>query len=481
MIPTIRDPSSSIPLVHHHEHVHTPPCGIGQAPSVLESVDPRLTAQEGTPFCKWIQTAAKKVKTFFEHRFADFRMLVKAFNARGVSDETVVQRMRDVDLLVNVIGTAHLCAGSINGDLNLIKQQFLRLSPDTRQLFYNLEEYTDKGGTPEEMLRECRQVLYFQKIFSGRVFTFKPRLTPGPIPGTFKYEGHNIPAEVQEKADEINRLKAQFALLTHPPRIPDLYKDPVMLECMSFPVFDSSHPAVQNALNNGTSTTLNDRNLRHLMDKQSMESLFSGPGWVAPRCPNCRHPEVGRINRDDLFIDTGMQDEILQFLRNAVAGETPITTTTITTPTEIQEALGAVPYVQTAVPAMVQTKAALINRLKVQFNALPGRPAPPPTYVDPVSNQILAIPVFDLSHTAIQNALRDANTAGIRDRTLRHTREKDDLEAHLATGTSAATARCLQCGSGGGGIRRENLRIDTALQDEILQYLRTAVRGPETA
>ena len=93
--------------------------------------------------------------------------------------------------------------------------------------------------------------------------------------------------------------------------------------------------------------------------------------------------------------------------------------------------------------------------------------------------EIMTIPVFDASHPAVQNALRAANAAGgtssaLNNRDLRHAMEKDSLEAHMRSG---GTARCPTCRhpERGSGIRRENLRIDTALQDEILQFLRTAL------
>ncbi len=175
MIPTIRDPFSSIAPVQHRENVHTHPCGIGQAPSVLESAaNSRLTAKEGTPICTWIQTAAKTIKTFFVHGFADAQMLVKAIIAKVTSEQTADQRIQEVSSWVNVIRA--LPPNTIAH--NAFQQQFFR--SDTLRLFYNFEGHINQGRCllprtltleiQEDMLRECHQVIFFQKLLSGRVF-----------------------------------------------------------------------------------------------------------------------------------------------------------------------------------------------------------------------------------------------------------------------------------------------------------------------
>jgi hypothetical protein len=252
--------------------------------------------------------------------------------------------------------------------------------------------------------------------------------------------------------------------------------DPIMFEVIAIPVFDSSHPAVQSAISdaaNGITSALNNRNLRHIMDKDSFEGHMAAHPrpWDPPRCPACRHPQQGSIRRENMLIDTALQDEILQFLRNAV-GTTGATTCEIP---------GTVLYVQNAIPFDIQQKANEINRLKAQFATLATPPAVPAVYNDIITfDDFMSVPVFDVSHPAVQNAIRDAATGGattaLNNRTLRHLFDKDALEAHIATGRSWAPAKCPACRHpADGGIRREHLRIDTALQDEILGFLRTAV------
>ncbi|MBS0604409.1 MAG: hypothetical protein JSS60_05145 [Verrucomicrobia bacterium] len=157
------------------------------------------------------------------------------------------------------------------------------------------------------------------------------------IPDTVAYVQNAVPAQVQQKADEITRLKAQYDLLPTPPPAPAYFTDPVMMEIMTIPVFDASHPVVQTGLpalraaidggaTNAT-TLLNDhRNVRHIMEKDSLEAhIASGRSFAPAKCPQCRHPADGGIRREFLRIDTGLQDEILQFLRRAVPGGTTTT------------------------------------------------------------------------------------------------------------------------------------------------------------
>jgi hypothetical protein len=140
------------------------------------------------------------------------------------------------------------------------------------------------------------------------------------IPGTVPYMLNGIPQDVQQKADEIARLKLAFDNLANSPAIPPSYECPILADVMSIPVFDASHPDVQAALhdanatsNSVTTAALNNRDLRHIMDHTSFEGHMSVRN-SGRTCPNCRHP----IQRGNMVIDTALQDQILQFLRNAV-------------------------------------------------------------------------------------------------------------------------------------------------------------------
>lgn len=476
MIPPIHNHSSSPVPRLNQQQCRICSHGISEQPSELSS---RVNARAANSCWETFVSIPKKIGNFFAHRFADIRMFFSGFQNKGVSSQVVDQRFNEVNLLIQTINTC-------GADRTLVRDQFQRLSNGTRDLFYYFDgKYvnqfvSDPSRTEEikaEMLRECNQVIFIQKLFSGRMFTPNTPITV--IPGTVAYDRLAIPADVRQKADEINRLKIQFGTLGI--RVPRVYADLTTLEFMSIPVFDSSHPAVQTAMSDGDTVSVRDQGLRHLLDANTFDVAFAtytNP-TNPPICnyPNCTHP----LQQGKLLIDTALQDEILGVLRNAVAGfgVTTTSTTTTTTTTTIGgfiEAPGTVRYVQNAIPADVQTKANEINRLKPIFEALRPTPAVPLIYNDPIGMEILAIPVFDASHPAVQNALRNGESTRINNRDLRHILEKDSLEAHIAAGHSWAPAKCHICRHPDhGGIRRENLRIDTALQDEILQFLRTAI------
>jgi hypothetical protein len=110
------------------------------------------------------------------------------------------------------------------------------------------------------------------------------------------------------------------------PSVPAIYNDIITTEeFMLIPVFDASHPSVQVALRaaNSPGATTDARNAlenrvhRHILDKDSMEGVIRANPHTAV-CPTCRHHVRGMIRRENLRIDTALQDQMLQFLRNAV-------------------------------------------------------------------------------------------------------------------------------------------------------------------
>jgi hypothetical protein len=480
MIPPIHNHSSS-PVPHLNQHQRRI-CshGIGEHPSALS---PRANARASNTCWESFISIPKKIGNFFAHRFADIRMFISGFRNSGGTSSVVNQRFNEVNQLIQAINTC-------GADRTLVRDQFQRLSSGTRDLFYYLDgKYvnqfvSDPSRTDEikaEMLRECNQVIFIQKLFSGRMVSPNTPITT--IPGTVIYDRLAIPADVRQKADEINRLKIQYGILGL--RVRNIYADPTTLEFMSIPVFDSSHPEVQTAMTNGDTSSLRDRSLRHLMDANTFDVAFATHFGRPPICleSNCVHS----LQHDKLLIDTALQDEILDFLRDEVTrvAVTTTTTTTSTTTTTTSttiggfiEVPGTVRYVQNVIPADVQAKANEINRLKAIFDALRPTPAVPLIYNDPISMEILAIPVFDASHPGVQNALRSGESTRINNRDLRHILDKDSLEGQIRT--LFPTPRCHICRHPNDylGIRREHLRIDTALQDEILQFLRTATRTP---
>ena len=144
----------------------------------------------------------------------------------------------------------------------------------------------------------------------------KPKKIKLEIPGTVKYVKGTIPETVKEKAKEIEELTELFYGMDSDIKIPTEFECSVMQEIMALPVFDASHPEVQKDPSN--------RNARHSMESRSFEKLFQenqdqnrsrSYNFLLLNCPVCRHPERGDINRENLLIDTQLQDEILKFLK----------------------------------------------------------------------------------------------------------------------------------------------------------------------
>jgi hypothetical protein len=148
------------------------------------------------------------------------------------------------------------------------------------------------------------------------------------IPNTVAYVRGAIPLANQQKADEIVALKVRFDALAVAPAIPAVFGDNILSDIMSIPVFDASHPGVQAGLPalraavagaaGAVSTLSNYRTMQHMMDRDNLEACIdAGHSWAPAKCPICRHPEHGGIRREYLRIDTGVQDDILRFLRAA--------------------------------------------------------------------------------------------------------------------------------------------------------------------
>src|ERR1700722_2813733 len=153
------------------------------------------------------------------------------------------------------------------------------------------------------------------------------------LEGTVPYVQDNIPADIMQKAAEINRLKERFEALPADarPNVPEHFKDIISGDdFMSIPVFDASHPKVQDAsrgvvaaitLPGGRAESDAERavrilGFRHHMDKDAMEAhLGTAVSFRGSKCPHCRHPEHGSMRRENLRIDTGLQDDELAFFR----------------------------------------------------------------------------------------------------------------------------------------------------------------------
>jgi hypothetical protein len=146
---------------------------------------------------------------------------------------------------------------------------------------------------------------------------------------------------------------------------------------------------------------------------------------------------------------------------------------------KVQRARIAAYIYQEMVPESIKNVAEDISNLKDRFDALATPPRIPGAYIDPVTQEIMTIPLFDISHPQIQAIVKEANVGGaatvIDNFALRHHVELKSMEGLLANHRSSNPACCPLCKHGqdkegelkeGKGILRENLMIDVGLQNE---------------
>jgi hypothetical protein len=322
-----------------------------------------IAAPNAADHCfNWMESLSKWMGHFLIRRYADFHMFFRS--CRSMVGGTT---QRDIDFRIYQITQLIVDIEHCGNNRNAVKERFQSFSPQIRDLFFYVDQnYIDAfvnndslqaHEEAEEIIRECKQIISFQHQLSVvntiyRMFcerrrttrTFRdsgggvihsPRSprpepeTPGGInvniPGTIPYVQGGIPEAIQNKANQINRLKEAFADLHHRPVVPSIYNDIIMEEgCMEIPLFDASHPVIQNALAAAaapgataeTIAAVNDRSIRHFFDKEVLEEHMRIRS--SPKCPLCRHPEDGAIDPEHLRIDTDLQDQIFQFLTRAV-------------------------------------------------------------------------------------------------------------------------------------------------------------------
>lgn len=324
----------------------------------------------------WVTSFFKAIGQFFVHSYANLHMFGRSWSSMGgnTDNQEIQRRIGEIDTFALVLRNPRSSTAQV-------VNRFNALSMRSRDLFYYTSDYMGQLRSSEprpgpmfpmsaepppstrsleiraEISREVEQVISLQRtmtavntfyrVFTGR-FSGPWRLPPDDddadnggstsvdspggvtrpnnsphqnrdIPGTVAYTRDAIPADVQQKANEIARLKANYDAMANAPAAPAYFSDPVGMEIMVMPVFDASHPAVQQglpalraALNAGSSVG-DSYTIRHHLDRDTMEQLFRS----RPRCPTCRHPHNNRAN---LRIDTGLQDEILAFLRRVAPG-----------------------------------------------------------------------------------------------------------------------------------------------------------------
>ena len=312
---------------------------------------PRVGIHTASDFMEEFKKTCARAAKFFSHVYADIRLFIRScskvpsLSREGALTATrnEIERFRD---RCRLPAREHVDTA----------QEFRNLSSVTRELFYRIDEdfliKYRRESSPEarnemknEITRECDRILQYQRVvyfFSllfqstrggpaterGWVPSSSPSRAPGvtvngvriDIPGTVAFTQNAISADVQRKAAEIEVLIRKFDVLPNPPKSPESYLCPILCDFMKIPVFDASHPSVQASLatppdaGNLNNSLEAHRTVRHTIESSALLSLTT-PG----KCPSCRHPRDGGMRREYMRINTQLQDEILQFLRNATA------------------------------------------------------------------------------------------------------------------------------------------------------------------
>ncbi len=128
-------------------------------------------------------------------------------------------------------------------------------------------------------------------------------------------------------------------------------------------------------------------------------------------------------------------------------------------------------YEKDRIPAEIQKIASEIVTLKEQFESLPNPPEIPKKYEDPVSAEIMSLPLYSKSHD-LKNAA-SASTVHLIRHKLRHNLDQYVFEMHLEDRTRLKLEfSCLECRQ---PILKEDVRINFILQYEILSWLREVI------
>lgn len=264
---------------------------------------------------------------YFHRRHIDVQLFKRALVSmgNGATPEDIKLNIEALTRLRNLL--------EVSGQL-LISGVFIGHEPRTDAL---LNSHFRKEGVAEkldkdfkqEIIRECDKALFFQRTLSVvNIFyntfgingnwlaqLFEDKLS---VPeGTVRYNPDRFSSSIIAKAEEIETLKEEFDRLAKHVETPQEYAD-FMGEIMTIPVFDPTHPKGQRELAAASGATSNARPPRdwsHALDWQNFEKQFQrqmmSPEGV--QCAGCRLP----IKRENMLIDTILQDEILKFLKVA--------------------------------------------------------------------------------------------------------------------------------------------------------------------
>lgn len=330
-----------------------------------------------------LETVDQAIRTFFFDRYVDCHLFQRAISSMG-NGATSADIQRSIEVLTQ-LRTQLQDTGYVQAILSFdtldLRAEALILKP--ADFNFDLERYIYNDPINQtlrqELIRECDRAIFFQRTlsvvnifyntFGLNTHSSSPATTvdtsaDGPVifwinqsiipraywldllfkkdgptayEGTVKYNSFRIPRIIIEKGREIKTLINQFEQLQELVDnlgsegaeesedkffdVPELYKD-YMNEIMLIPVFDASHPDIQDQLATpaGAIAIASDARLkRHAMDYRNFEHQFRSESWSLDdvRCAICRHA----IKRENMLIDTVLQDDILNFLKGKLGSQ----------------------------------------------------------------------------------------------------------------------------------------------------------------
>lgn len=290
-----------------------------------------------TPGCfSSLSSIPRSILNFFSHSYADIRMFIRALNSmrNGTTSEMIVERIERIReyriALLNCRGDqTRLQRYADAFHLDPIKDLFFYADSESVRGLSRMNDFSQIQQTRKEIIREFDTAISFQHTAVAVYTFFWGRMASSTsyfgIPGTYPYAytPHRLLSTIYRRAHEITRLREVFAARNIQVQIPDRFKCSFSGKILSFPLFDPMHPEIQRALQQRNETAIGDRNVRHYMEAEDFENhmtqLTPPTDRVTGHCPRCQQQGSNQdVTRAPLLIDTALQYEILEFLREAV-------------------------------------------------------------------------------------------------------------------------------------------------------------------
>ncbi len=129
-------------------------------------------------------------------------------------------------------------------------------------------------------------------------------------------------------------------------------------------------------------------------------------------------------------------------------------------------------YQKDNIPPEIASRAEEISKLKIEFEAKEISDTVPQFFLDPFTLEMMAMPVFDVSHLQV---IKPLEYPSIPDDRL-HSIDQESLKTYLSYDRPWAPSRCPICRHPTNDrIQLKNLRFNTTLQNRILAFLKQAV------